>query len=202
MQSPNPTIPVIIDSIKRSGAPLTRCSYFSIECDEPAADWNLTIEDKSYPFLMLGLSGVIYAAADGGPFTSPRKIEDLFGGVENDPRLFVDSHDIWLPSGLFENFGVGIFARQSLFRIGLELFRLALEHRNSRLTTDHFINRALGLAAENSGSKRGGSEAVAYSETETLAFKTWVQSIISETRDLKSFAPRLPRKSTSQDTQP
>jgi hypothetical protein len=184
MHNPGPTIPLVIDSIKRSGPPLCRCVYHTVECDEPAAGWHMSIEDKSYPILMLGLSGVIYLSADGTIFSSPRKIEDVFNAIESDPRLYVDNQDIWLPSALFDQFPPETFARQSVFRVGMELFRLALLHRQAHIRTQEFIERATGHA-----------ESVTYSEAETWAFKNWVESIISETRELKPQMERLPRKS-------
>lgn len=185
MHNPGPTIPLVIDSVPKSGPPLCRCAYYTVECDEPAAGWHLSIDDKAFPILMLGLSGVIYVSSDGSIFSSPRKIEDVFNAIESDPRLYVDTQDIWLPSALFAPFPAEIFVRQSVFRVDMELFRLALHHRQAHIRTRAFIERATG---------QPGS--VTYSEAETYAFKNWVESIISETRELKPQMERLPRKGT------
>ena len=70
MNSPSPqdqiTIPVIIDDVKKlENFSMSRCTYFSIQCDTPSPGWTLTIGNISTSFLMMGMSGIIYSPADG-----------------------------------------------------------------------------------------------------------------------------------------
>lgn len=120
------SIPVVIDSVKQlSTFQMTRCSYFSIECDIPSTGWNLDLgRPPKIPFLMLGLSGIIYQPMGGGKyFDSPEQLEELFMIFDDSDDLYIDVNDIWLPNAFFEN--KINHERGNVFRVGLSLFKIA-----------------------------------------------------------------------------
>ena len=99
------SIPVLVDDVKqhpRFG--YTRCEYFTIECDMPSPGWVLRLAERRIPFLMTGLSGVIYKPSLNEPlFTMPDQIEELFEIIEADNRASVGTADIWIPNSLIES---------------------------------------------------------------------------------------------------
>lgn len=134
------TVPVVVDSVKDTPSYLmTRCTYFSIETKEPSAGWSLNIGNDNTPFIMLGLSGVIISPPGDGPyFDSPMKLESLFELVEENPELYVDTNDIWLPNKLFH--WADLKPRRSdVYRINYGLFRAAYLLRDEASTDEEFL---------------------------------------------------------------
>jgi hypothetical protein len=74
------TIPTIIDDVKKQkDFDMTRCTYFSIQCDTPSADLALTVQKIYVSALIMIISGIIYCPVDGSDkFDYPEKIEKIF----------------------------------------------------------------------------------------------------------------------------
>lgn len=98
------SIPIMVDDVKNYiNFNMTRCSYFSIECDLPSSGWILELKKRDIPFYLISLSGVIEGpVGDNYIFNSSELIEELFDIVEEIPELFIDVNDIWLPNLLFK----------------------------------------------------------------------------------------------------
>jgi hypothetical protein len=62
---------------------MTRCTYFSIECDRPSPGWTLSLSSAHIPFHMLGLTGVVLSPPGSThEFSSTDDIRRLFDDVE------------------------------------------------------------------------------------------------------------------------
>ncbi len=131
------SIPVVVDDVKSTrDFPMTRCTYFSVECEHPSPDWVLAMPELGLPFLMLGLSGIVTQPSEDHPlFDTPERFEDFYSNVEQHKDLFVDSNDIWLPNSLFR---AGSAKRGDVFRIGLGLFERACGYRYDAVDFDQF----------------------------------------------------------------
>jgi hypothetical protein len=58
---------------------MTRCTYFSIQCDTPSADLALTVQKIYVSALIMIISGIIYCPVDGSDkFDYPENIEKIF----------------------------------------------------------------------------------------------------------------------------
>lgn len=138
-------VPVFLDSAQASEG-LSRCFYFHIEVDETLDVWGLRLGGTSFPFLMIGLTGILYQPADGGDeFTSPDQIASLIALVEEIEGRFVEISYLWLPSKLL---GVAEAHRNEAFRVGIPLFTLGVRYRNGGIESPAFIDRALSLRQE------------------------------------------------------
>jgi hypothetical protein len=168
--APEGSVPVFIDDRRAAaGLALTRCTYFSIESDEPSDAWLLELKKQRIPFLLLGLSGVIAAPSRRRPFfDSPASIDGLFETIESTPGLFVDINDVWLPNDLF---GDRPATRGDIYRVDAPLFLKAQNFRVGRLTPSSFG----AIGESRSGSLR-------YSDAETRAFKEWSSGHITAAR--------------------
>jgi hypothetical protein len=165
-----PTVPVIVDDVKRyPDFHMTRLTYFSIECDEPAPGWTLELDRARVPFLMMGLSGIVLRPTGArARFDEPDAFRDLFDLVEQHEALYVDVNDVWLPNGCFEGMRVG---RGDVFRVGVRLFARALAYRSNRETTERFEAEAIDLRGE-----------IEPSPAEADAFRAWSRSQIDDAR--------------------
>jgi hypothetical protein len=160
------TVPLMVDDVKSHPEfAFSRCSYFTIECDVPAPGWELTMEDARIPFLMIGLSGIIYCPfGKSAIFRSPGEIESLFETIEQDGRLSVGTADLWLPNAVMKGILPDRKPRGVSFRVGQELFRRALAFRLDRIPQDQFEDMVLDMSQE-----------LTYSEEEDRAFLEWRQ---------------------------
>ncbi len=68
--SPQPVVPVLIETPARSYFPMVRCHYLSIEYDTPRAGWGISLGGSMMPFLMLGLAGIIQQPFDAARFSN------------------------------------------------------------------------------------------------------------------------------------
>lgn len=180
------SIPIVIDDVKRlSSFEMTRCSYFSIECDTPSVGWYLGF-NKSHgiPFLMLGLSGIIYQPMDGDDhFSSPEQFEKLFAFVENldDPYrdvLYIDVNYIWLPNELFEN-DKNNHKRGNVYRVGLDLFKTAYQFQKDGF--DHGFTKYF----------KEFRRELLYSDGETDVLRRWNKDRIEESISYYREHPEL-----------
>jgi hypothetical protein len=163
-------VPVVVDDVKRYGKfRMTRCTYFTIECDVPSSNWVLGLEKKSIPFLLIGFSGLIIRPTGDGPFfESPDSIEKLFNTVESHPSLYVDINDFWLPNHLFQE----PHRRGQVYRVGSKLFHLAYLYREERISEGQFLRRCRELRTN-----------IRFSKKETRSFENWSRLQIERARE-------------------
>ena len=178
------TIPIIIDDVKKlEKFDMSRCTYFSIQCDTPSPNWTLNIQNINISFLMMGLSGIIYSPADNSDrFNHPDKFEKIFDIVESRADLYVDINDIWIPN-LF--FTIGEQKRGSVYRIPLDVFSVALAFRENTASLDDLVNTC--------GHYPKGAF---FQDDETWAFSMWSKMQIDEAKKIYRSNPqnRLQRK--------
>lgn len=153
-------IPVIVDDVKNyRNFSMTRCTYFTIECDVPSPNWVLGLKNKSIPFVLIGLSGVVSKPiGDSALFHTPESIEELFNTIETSPSLYIDMNDLWLPNVLFQ----APHRRGQVYRVENKLFNEAYLFREEKISEDHFLHRCSNLRPE-----------IRYSEKETHSFENW-----------------------------
>lgn len=165
------TIPIIIDDIKKHPTfQMTRCTYFSIEADEPSPGVILTLRDRQIPFYLLGLSGIISEPLTNMNirlpfFNSPTLIDELFDLVEENPSLYIDVNDIWLPNFLFN---IDLHQRGYVYRIGNKLFNHVYQFRLNKISEEYLFEVCEELKTS-----------ITFSEIETKAFTEWNKKVIS-----------------------
>jgi len=164
-------VPVIVDDVKNyRNFSMTRCTYFTIECDVPSPNWILGLENRSIPFVLIGLSGVVFKPiGDSVLFLSAESIEELFNTIETSPSLYIDTNDLWLPNALFQ----APHRRGQVHRVGNKLFNEAYLFREDKISEDHFLHSCSHLSQE-----------TRYSEKETLSFENWGKSQIEKAKGL------------------
>lgn len=150
-------VPILIETLGRSFFPMVRCFYLAMEFDTPDEGWTLGIGPGTFPFLMLGLTGIVQTSLDGEHFHEPYLIEALIDIVEAKGAL-VSFEDIWLPKEVFHREPeVG-----EVYRVGVTLFREAFRFRDARISEERFR----GLAQE-------FRNQIEFSSRETSAFRDW-----------------------------
>jgi hypothetical protein len=93
-------IPILVETLGRSFFPMVRCLYIAVEFDTPSNQWSLGMAVQSFPFLMLGLTGVVQAPFGANSFNNPAIIDKFIDTVEDTDGMVL-FEDIWLPSDLF-----------------------------------------------------------------------------------------------------
>jgi hypothetical protein len=180
-------VPVVVDDAKNYGKfKMTRCTYFTIECDAPSSNWVLELGKKSIPFLLIGLSGLIVRPVRGGRlFESSDSIDELFDTIESHPSLYVDINDLWLPNKLFQ----GLPHRGQVYRVGIKLFHVAYLYREERISEDQFLRQCSELKGN-----------IRFSRKETHSFENWSKFQIQKAKDSfpKSKGLRLEYRETVQ----
>ena len=177
-----PSIPVMVDDVKEfKNFRMTRCTYFSIECDTPSAEWLMELKERKVPFYLFGLSGIIREPIGSKTeFDTSQAIVELFETVEKISELFVDINDIWLPNFLFENTST---ERGSVYRIKERLFLEADRFRDDRISMDRFLKICEELR-----------DHISYSDTETKSFREWARSQIEMAKKIFPKNPDLALK--------
>lgn len=163
------TIPVMIDDIKdQLGFQMSRCTYLSIASNAPSPE--IALDPRiNLPSILVGFTSVICRPSNRSLlFDDTRKISGLFERVESSPGLYVDINDLWLPNFLFDDLNR---KRSSVYRIDVDLFRLAFGFQNERIADKDFLDRCreLSLTAE-------------FSPKETAAFSKWSRQQIEHAR--------------------
>lgn len=163
MENANFSIPVIVDSVKNmDDFQMTRCSYFTVQSDDPSQGWALDLEKVRIPFLALSVSGVLWRPLEGDIyFDAAHKIAELFDAIEAIKNQYVDSDDLWLLNSLLQQTGPPT-ARGQVYRIEHRLFVVAHSFRNYKMTEESFFTECNELA-----------ESVRFSESETEAYSEW-----------------------------
>ncbi len=190
------TVPITVDSVKETDSyRMTRCTYFSIECSEPAPGWSLRTSDIDVQFFMIGLSGVITAPPGGDQFfDTPDQLDHLFNVIEQNKALYVETNDIWLPNDLFLKSGMKPH-RGQVYRIGGTLFRAAYLLKEDIRSDDEFMLRIKDMNIP---------EFVKYSENETEALMVWNKKLIDINREYYHANPekKLLKKDDYQRPEP
>jgi hypothetical protein len=173
------TIPVIIDDVKKKKKfDMSRCTYFSIQCDTPSPDRTLTIQNVQISFFMMGISGIIYSPADSSDrFDQPDKFEKIFEIIESHENLYIDINDIWIPNRFFV---IGEQKRGSVYRLPLDVFSVALAFRENTASLKD-LEKACGKHPKGA----------IFQDDETGAFSTWSKVQID---NAKKFYRSNPQK--------
>ncbi len=174
------SIPIVVDDTRsRETLQMSRCTYFSIRCDTPSAGWEVRLGDRSIPFLMLGLSGVIYRPSpEEELFDDPGKLEFLFKSIEEHPDLYIDISNLWIPT---VTFGGGSHKRGMVYRITKKLFDTAYRFTNNEIQTEEYLTMCKEMIG-----------AVRYSPLETGALKKWGEMHIREAKNIYYCLPEKP----------
>jgi len=172
------SVPLLIDDTKKYDTfQMARCTYFSIECDVPSPGWQLGIGSEPIPFLMFGLSGIVFKPFGKDPiFPSPDSIDSLFNTIEENPSLFIDTNDIWLPNEIFPLSP----KRGEVYRVDYDLFKAAYLFREDKISENKFLKICRELKGR-----------VHYSPEESESFIGWAKRQIAEAKD------RYPKKMES-----
>ena len=171
-KSQSSDIPIVVDAVKtESSFQMVRCNYLCVECDSPKEGWTLGIGNASYPFLMLGLIGIITRPFGAERFYNVDLIEDLFTQIEDEADLLIDIDDLWLPIFLFENIN-NVPDIGNVYRIDNEAFTLAYHFREGRLDQEEFVNLCREL-----------DQPILSSDEEMMAFSRWREIQINEARE-------------------
>ena len=130
------TIPVIIDDVKnQTDFKMSRCTYFSIASNVPSQEIALN-RSINLPSVMVGFTSVICRPSNRSTlFDKPKKISSFFERAEKNEGVYVDINDLWLPNFLFDEENR---KRSRVYRIGIELFRLAFNYQNEIITNEEF----------------------------------------------------------------
>ncbi len=154
-------IPVIIDDVKdEEDFKMSRCTYFSVSSTLLSSDQSFDLLEEQIPYLMVGVTGVISQPSEKSLlFDDPQKITDFFDAVEKKPDFYVDINDIWLPNFVFSE---TMSERGNVFRISLDLFKIAFQFQNEQITEKEFLDfcKKMNLQAN-------------FSSGETKAFSIW-----------------------------
>lgn len=177
------SIPVVIDDIKQMESfSMARCSYFCIQSEtESFMTGTLNLSSARVPVLMMGVTAIIVApSAESDLFITPQDYSDLFDLIEKDEELYVDTNDIWLPNVLF---GDQPQKRGGVYRVGSDLFMLALQYRNEEISDESFYTQIEEMQGN-----------VRYSPEETTALSGWseyeinlVRTMVRENTELREL---------------
>ncbi len=168
------SIPVFVDAERQiENEEMARCVYFVISIDEPSPGWTVDLANRRIPFLMIGLSGIIYRPDPDTPFfEDAESIDRIYRAVEDSPALSIEVEDLWLPSGILrEKAPRNRLERNAVFRIGVALFSAAYRFRDQRTTLGYFAAFA-----------RDQARNVEYSPVEAAAFGAWNARQIENSR--------------------
>lgn len=155
--------PLFVDALIASETfPIVRCSYLTVETDDPAPNWNLGLGTQLVPILLLGMAGIVVRPLEGARFTRPQDFDELVNTIEGIPGWRVESSDVWFPTGLFERPEPG-----EVYRVELRLLSVALRYRTGMLHRLEFTSLARELARE-----------LQISTEETAAFQAWHASVL------------------------
>jgi hypothetical protein len=174
----NPDIPVIVETLSRPFFPMVRCSYFSVECDDPLPGWSIDLDGNTWPFLMLELVGIIHAPFGASKFTHPSYLNNLFLQIEENAGLLIHFDDIWLPDFLFSH--VQKPSIGAVYRLRYELFAAAYRFRDGRQTEEAFLKQV-----------EEHIKGITFSTDETRVFTAWSDEQISTAQKRLAKDPKL-----------
>lgn len=179
-------IPVLIDDVKSlEDFHVTRCTYFTIDAGAAVDDWVALLRGRGIPFLLLGVSAVIFRPElDVARFEDPDQIDSLFHRIEQIGGVVVETAHIWLPNELFGEHAARAKSpgddhnpldRGALWRVSLPLFQSALKFQKEVITLEQFTEDCrLLMSAERSP--------LAHTPKEWRVFHEWSQAQIEAAR--------------------
>lgn len=182
-ESPNKNIlvPIIVD-VKRNidGYQMIRCSYFSVQSDEPLPNWNLKMGEVNSPILLINLEAIIVGAPNNSnKFNNYEDIIRMYNNIEKYDALFIDINDIWVP---IEWFGIIGINQGMVFRIPQDRFSLCWKLRNDKISIEEMFEDE-NILDERIKSKLIERPPVRFSEGETFVFKKWTEVQIDQSRE-------------------
>ena len=178
-----PRVPVSVDAVREiDGVPMVRCVYLLVESDDPDPRWTLVLGGTRIPFLMLGLSGILFRPDDGEElFLTADRIEETFVAIESIAGLSVEMGDVWHPRLLFGE----ALERGDVSRVDLALVRDAVAFRNERIGIEEFVARVDAALEER------GPSIVESSPEEAEAFREWNRRQVRDAIELYPKAESL-----------
>lgn len=132
------TVPVIVESFgEEAGSALSRCLYLCIAQSVPSIGASIAFNgNERMPFLLLGLTGVIYSPPGHEAFDTPQKIDGLFATLDGEAGLSVEFNDLWLPREVFSEYEA---APGAVYRLSLRSFVRAYSFREGRITAEELM---------------------------------------------------------------
>lgn len=177
------TIPVLLDVVKQLDEfDMTRFTFFIINSTASVEDWITQLGAKAVPFLLFGVSAVVYRPNRRAKrFLSSETIDHMFHQIEEVDGLFVDSEHIWLPNFLLKltNYDLSSIDEQqylqrgAVWRVRLQLFQVALLFQRELIDSEEFSKRCRNL-------EQRMQTMIDYSPVETEAFRAWSTQQISD----------------------
>lgn len=157
-------IPAVVDDVKRDPEfPMSRLYYFAVQTDNPPLP--PAFIDFIVPF---GAANIVWRPdANRGLFDSLHAFNDLLHAVESQTNFdaLVVTDSLWMPNAvLFDEFRG--YQRGSLFRVGLELFRVAYRFVDDQMTLSEFETACRDLLKQD-------RDLLRYSADESQALDNW-----------------------------
>lgn len=174
-------IPIISDAVRNIDKhQMVRCSYFTIQSDDPLSTLTLNTSSFDSPTLLLNLEAILIGSPGNYEcFEKPQDIIELYNFVEDREDLFIDISDIWVP---LEWFGEMEIKQGMLFRIPDSYFSLCWKLRNDRISTEE-LYRDSSLYNQAHDTSKQREPIVVYAEEETAAFAAWTKMQIEQSRE-------------------
>jgi len=176
VESLQPDVPILVETPARPFFSMVRCHYLSIEYDTPQAGWGISFGGVRMPFLMLGLTGIVRQPFGADRFNDYGLIDGFFQEIEARTELSLNFEDIWMPAFLFG----GSPQVGDVYRVGLKLFVLAFQYRDTRFSQEEFEAHCNELRRE-----------ISFSADETAAFKGWTAEQIAMAQSREPKDPKL-----------
>ncbi|MEN8185519.1 MAG: hypothetical protein ABFR05_00160 [Bacteroidota bacterium] len=174
-------IPIIVD-VERNidGHQMVRCSYFSVQSDEPLLNWKINIRSSNSPIVLLNLEAILVGSpSNPNDFKTIEDINEMYDFIEDSNEgLFVDINDIWIP---VEMFGKTDIEQGMVFRIPDEQFILLWKFRNDRISIEELFSDEERFVHKMMPDLKQ-KPPVYFSEEETMAFQKWTYKQIEQSR--------------------
>ena len=175
-------IPIITDAIRNiDGYQMVRCSYFTIQSDDPLSHLSLSNSGFDSPAILLNLEAILIGAPnDQKRFNGIKDINALYEYVESNDNLYIDLNDIWVPIKMF---GTEKITQGMLFRIPDYYFSLCWKLRNDRISSEELFGH-IGKDYLDPATESPPHPLLKHSKKETNAFKRWTKRQIEESRKI------------------
>lgn len=176
----NNNIPIISDVVRNiDGYKMVRCSYFTIQSDEPLFNCSLKIGNLNYPILLLNLEAIILGSPNNPfEFKNMVDINEMYEFIEEGDLLFVDINDIWIP---IEWFGEIEIKQGMVFRIPGERFSICWRLRHDKISIEEMFSKE-NIKDKDVKINFLHEPPVRFSEKETQAFNQWTNLQIEQSR--------------------
>lgn len=146
----NLDVPIFVETPARPYFQMVRCSYMSIECDDPSPGWQISFNNQVAPFLLLELVGIVQQPFGAPRFNTYNLVDQLFQQVEKQAFLLINFADLWLPGFLFS----GPAKVGDVYRVPNELFNEAFRFRDGQSNQRQFEVRCKELPPMTHGNQR------------------------------------------------